>query len=319
MGDRRQRSAACARRGRRVSVRRRRRADVRADGQRCTASRPIPRWSSRSTSSSGTCRPSSASSRAASSKCGRRAARATRGSATCRPSIGSDATRQGSSVFGGPLSRSTALTVGALRAAIRSLSRSRASGQSAQQRQCGERDRRVQLARCRRRARSSVVGGFGRSSFDVPHNEEQEEAGQDQRQENLQTWQTASWQRAWSGDTVSQVAAYHRSGSAALFGSEHDTPLHINADRTLRRTGVLGSVTHHRGKHVMKAGVEAARLEPARRFLVFRDRRGRRRRSRSERRRARARRGQSVRVQRPGDIRRCFRSTFRIRFSSAAV
>ena len=52
----------------------------------------------------------------------------------------------------------------------------------------------------------SIVGGVGRSSFDVPHNEEQEEAGQDQRQTNLQTWQTASWQRAWSANTVSQVA-----------------------------------------------------------------------------------------------------------------
>ncbi len=72
----------------------------------------------------------------------------------------------------------------------------------------------------------SVVGGVGRSSFDVPHNEEQEEAGQDQRQTNLQTWQTASWQRAWSASTVSQVAGYHRSGSAALLGSEHDTPLY---------------------------------------------------------------------------------------------
>ncbi len=68
MGDRRQRPAARARRGRRVSVCRRRRADVRADGQRCTASRPIRKWSSRSTSSSAMCRPSSASSRAASSR-----------------------------------------------------------------------------------------------------------------------------------------------------------------------------------------------------------------------------------------------------------
>ncbi len=115
----------------------------------------------------------------------------------------------------------------------------------------------------------SVVGGFGRSTFDVPHNEDQEEAGQDQRQENIQTWQTASWQRAWSGNTVSQIAGYHRSGSAALFGSERDTPLHINADRTLRRVGVLGSVTHHRGKHVVKAGVEAARLSLNEDFSFF--------------------------------------------------
>ncbi len=103
----------------------------------------------------------------------------------------------------------------------------------------------------------------------MPHNEEQEEAGQDQRQTNLQTWQTASWQRAWSGNTVSQVAGYHRSGSAALLGTERDTPLFISADRSLRRTGVLGSVTHHRGKHVLKAGVEAARLSLHEDFSFF--------------------------------------------------
>ena len=70
-------------------------------------------------------------------------------------------------------------------------------------------------------------------------------------------------------NTVSQIAGYHRSGSAALLGSEHDTPLFISADRSLRRTGVLGSVTHHRGKHVLKAGVEAARLSLHEDFSFF--------------------------------------------------
>jgi outer membrane receptor protein involved in Fe transport len=115
----------------------------------------------------------------------------------------------------------------------------------------------------------AVVGGFGGSGFDVPHNEDQQEEGQDQRQRNRQTWQTASWQRAWSSETVSQVAGYYRSGSAALMGSEHDTPLHINADRTLRRTGVLASITHHRGKHVLKAGLEASRLSLREQFSFF--------------------------------------------------
>ena len=115
----------------------------------------------------------------------------------------------------------------------------------------------------------AVLGGLGRSSFDVPHNEEQEEEGQDQRQRNRQTWQTASWQRAWSANTVSQIAGYHRTGSAELTGSEHDTPLHINADRALRRAGVLASVTHHRGRHVVKAGVEASRLSLNEDFSFF--------------------------------------------------
>ena len=182
--------------------------------------------------------------------------------------LGSDATFQGSSVFGGPLSSSTALTVGG-------------SGQQSDrfldpvhpdnfhnngnaENATAEFSWLVSPA-----STLSVVGGVGRSRFDVPHNEDQEEAGQDQRQENVQTWQTASWQRAWSGDTVSQIAGYHRSGSAALLGTGRDTPLFINADRSLRRVGLLGSVTHHRGKHVVKAGMEAARLSLHEDFTFF--------------------------------------------------
>ena len=58
-------------------------------------------------------------------------------------SNGTDATRQGSSVFGGPLSASTALTFGFVRSTVGSISRSRSPGQSPQRRQCRERDRRV--------------------------------------------------------------------------------------------------------------------------------------------------------------------------------
>ena len=182
--------------------------------------------------------------------------------------FGSDKTGQGSSVFGGPLGASTSLTVG--------ISGQRSdrfldpvhpdnfhnSGAAANA--TGEFSWVLSPA-----STLSVVGGFGRSSFDVPHNEDQEEEGQDQRQRNVQTWQTASWQRAWSNETVMQVAGYHRSSSAALLGSENDMPLHLNADRSLRRIGVLGSVTHHRGKHVIKTGLEVARLSLREDFDFF--------------------------------------------------
>ena len=183
-------------------------------------------------------------------------------------STASDATYQGSSVFGGPLSASTAVTVGL-------------SGQRSERfldpvhpdnlHNAGNAVNGTAEFSWLMSPSStlSVVGGFGRSRFDVPHNEDQEEAGQDQQQENLQTWQTASWQRAWSAATVSQIAGYHRSGSAGLQGTERDTPLFISADRTLRRTGVLGSVTHHRGRHVLKAGVEAAHLSLREDFMFF--------------------------------------------------
>jgi outer membrane receptor for ferrienterochelin and colicin len=181
---------------------------------------------------------------------------------------GSDATRQGSSVFGGPIGKATALSLGF-------------SGQRSDRFLDPVHPDNLHNGGNAANATAefnwlastsdtlSIVGGMGRSSFDVPHNEEQNEAGQDQRQRNVQTWQTASWQRAWSANTVSQIAGYHRSGSAALVGSERDTPLHLSAERTLRRTGVLGSVTHHRGKHVLKTGVEAARLRLREDFSFF--------------------------------------------------
>ena len=183
-------------------------------------------------------------------------------------SNGSDSTHQGSSVFGGPLSPSTAATFGiAGQRSARFLdpvhpdnlhNDGNALNATAEFGWAASPSNTI-----------TVLGGFGRSSFAVPHNEEQEEEGQDQRQRSRQTWQTASWQRAWSGNTVSQVAGYHRSSSAAVIGSDHDTPLHINGDRTLRRTGVLASVTHHRGKHVLKAGLEAARLSLREDFSFF--------------------------------------------------
>jgi outer membrane receptor protein involved in Fe transport len=106
----------------------------------------------------------------------------------------------------------------------------------------------------------TALAGFGRSDFEVPHGDRQEEAGQDQRQRLRNVWQTVSWQRAWSGNAISQVAGYHRSGSSALVGSPRDTPLSAHANRELRRTGVLASVTHHRGTHLIKLGAEVSRL-----------------------------------------------------------
>ena len=107
----------------------------------------------------------------------------------------------------------------------------------------------------------TAVAGFGRSDFDVPHGAQQEASEQDQRQRIRNYWQTVSWQHSRSATTIFQVAGYHRCGSAALIGSPQDTPLFTSADRSLRRVGVLASVTHHRGPHLFKFGGEASRLK----------------------------------------------------------
>jgi outer membrane receptor protein involved in Fe transport len=106
----------------------------------------------------------------------------------------------------------------------------------------------------------SVGWGLGRARFDVPNNEEQEDAGQDQRQTVGQTFLNVSWQRTWSSEVVTQAALYHRRTTARLEGSLFDTPLAAFADRGLRRTGVLFAATAQRRAHLMKAGFEVQRL-----------------------------------------------------------
>ena len=108
--------------------------------------------------------------------------------------------------------------------------------------------------------------GAGRSRYDVPHGEDQEEAGQDQRQHLMQHAQSASWQRSWGDSVASQVAVYRRSIDAVLEGSPADTPITASSDRRHQRTGVLGSVTYLRGRHTMKAGAEVARVSIAEDF-----------------------------------------------------
>jgi outer membrane receptor for ferrienterochelin and colicin len=110
------------------------------------------------------------------------------------------------------------------------------------------------------RDRVSAGWGYGRSSFDVPNNEDQEEAGQQQRQQIGQTSFNTTWQRTWSLNVVTQGAAYFRRTTSRLDGSRHDTPLEAHADRALARTGVLFAVTRQHGQHLLKAGVEWQQL-----------------------------------------------------------
>lgn len=102
--------------------------------------------------------------------------------------------------------------------------------------------------------------GIGRSRYQVPHGTDQEEAGQDQRQRLTQQAQSGSWQRFWSDRTVSQMAIHRRAIDATLQSSPHDTPLSPDSQRRQDRAGLLASITRQVGRHTMKGGVEAARL-----------------------------------------------------------
>jgi outer membrane receptor for ferrienterochelin and colicin len=107
-------------------------------------------------------------------------------------------------------------------------------------------------------ARDRITGTWsaGRSDFDVPNTEEQQEAGQDQRQHLRQAMLNASWQRSWTSWLVTQAAVYHRRSRASLGGSAYDRPLSAEANRELRRSGMLLAATRQAGAHVLKAGAE---------------------------------------------------------------
>lgn len=106
----------------------------------------------------------------------------------------------------------------------------------------------------------TVVGGWSRAAFQVPHADAQEEAGQDQRQRLRHGSITGTWQRPLGAATVSQVSAFGRTGASTLTGSPRDTPLFTDADRALHRVGLLASVAHQHGRHLLKAGAEAGWL-----------------------------------------------------------
>ena len=101
---------------------------------------------------------------------------------------------------------------------------------------------------------------FGAMDYDVPNNELQETASQDQRQQIRRGFATLSWQHGFSSSTFSQLAAYTRRSKAALAGSEADTPLVAVADRRLVRSGVIAGLSRRVENHTIKTGFEVQRL-----------------------------------------------------------
>ncbi|HEV3206110.1 MAG TPA: TonB-dependent receptor [Terriglobales bacterium] len=101
------------------------------------------------------------------------------------------------------------------------------------------------------------------ANFAVPNNQEQQAAGQKQRQELRHDHESIFWQRAWSPNTVSDVAYFRNFFRSQLNPSPFDTPLTASQNRRQARQGVLATVTHALHGHTIKAGVEASRVSLA--------------------------------------------------------
>jgi TonB-dependent receptor-like protein/carboxypeptidase family protein len=106
------------------------------------------------------------------------------------------------------------------------------------------------------------------TDFRVPNRLAQELAGQRQRQELRDNSQSISWQRAWSAETVSNVAYFRRFYQSKLFSSPFDMPLAAAQDRAHEQQGIILSLTRLYREHTLKFGTEASRVAP-REFLTF--------------------------------------------------
>jgi outer membrane receptor protein involved in Fe transport len=107
------------------------------------------------------------------------------------------------------------------------------------------------------------------SDFRVTNTEEQEQAGQRQRQQLRDNGESITWQRVWSGDTVTNVGWYRRSLQAELLPSDQDTPLWATQFREHVRSGLLVNWTRFVRGHTLKAGADGQRVTPRESFSFY--------------------------------------------------
>src|SRR5262245_54242958 len=105
--------------------------------------------------------------------------------------------------------------------------------------------------------RLGVVIRHGQSSFLVPNERVQEDAGQRQERSSRDTTGQFSYQRVLSSAVVAEVRAMIRSVGADLASNESSTPIAPFQDRGFRETYVKGTVAGHAGAHEWKAGLDA--------------------------------------------------------------
>ena len=105
--------------------------------------------------------------------------------------------------------------------------------------------------------RLGVVIRHGQSSFLVPNERIQEEAGQRQQRSSHDTTGVFSYQRIVSPSVVADGRAMVRTVGAGLSSNDFSTPIAAFQDRGFSEMYVKGTVTGHAGPHEWKAGVDA--------------------------------------------------------------
>ena len=106
--------------------------------------------------------------------------------------------------------------------------------------------------------RLGAILRHGGAHFLVPNERIQQEAGQRQDRSTNDRAAQFSWQRILSQNSVVDVRAMGRRGSAVLWSNEHATPIHASQDRGFSEIYAKGSAAMHAGAHELKAGGEVS-------------------------------------------------------------
>jgi len=105
-----------------------------------------------------------------------------------------------------------------------------------------------------------LAGTLQGANFRVPNNEDQEDAGQRQRQEVRHDRESLSWQHRLSPSTLFDAGYFRNFFRADLLPSGFDTPITAEQNRHQTRQGVLAGLSHLTRGHTIKAGFEVSNV-----------------------------------------------------------
>ena len=104
--------------------------------------------------------------------------------------------------------------------------------------------------------RLALIVRRGRTSFLVPNERVQQDAGQRQDRSSRETVAQFSYQHIFSANLLGDVRGLTRDLSAGLSSNPLATPIVARQDRGFRELYVKATITAHRGRHEWKAGVD---------------------------------------------------------------
>jgi hypothetical protein len=95
------------------------------------------------------------------------------------------------------------------------------------------------------------------SHYDIPNELVQEEAGQVQRADNIETMGIASYQHTFSSNVVADFRGMVRDDQNDFDSNPNSTPIEVFQHNSFREGYFKGALTVHHGRHEFKVGVES--------------------------------------------------------------